>query len=356
MAAFWPAVLVATASCLGSAATASIQSPKSNFNWEETKYLIAFGDSYTYVQGSAGLANFSFIGDYLPNHFGFKPEGLLTNKIVQNFTGTANGGPNWAEYLTGCGLKEGLTSPLECKIQLWDFAFAGADVAEEFTPLHHNWTVPLVKQTQQYLTWAEPVIGRSMDKTKALVAVWIGINDINDSAKYNVSFPVFYNSIIEVMFEKTVQPMYDAGYQNFLFVNLPPLDRTPGNQVSSRPLPNKTMIAWWDQTLSSHTKAFTAKNPTAKTMLFDANTFLNRVLDHPEEYGIKNTTSYCPAYNQLAVLTDPESYGCQPLEEYFWYNAGHMTSHVHEILALEVDRYLRQQSTRGRQPGLCGTR
>jgi hypothetical protein len=50
---------------------------------------------------------------------------------VQNFTGTAEGGPNWIEYLTGCGVKPGLTSPLTCKRQLWDFAFAGADVSEE---------------------------------------------------------------------------------------------------------------------------------------------------------------------------------------------------------------------------------
>jgi phospholipase/lecithinase/hemolysin len=221
-------------------------------------------------------------------------------------------------------LKQGLTSPLACKRQLWDFAFAGADVAEEFTPLHHSWTVPLVNQTQQYLTWAEPVIGKSMDKSKALVAVWTGINDINDSAKYNVSFPALYNSIIDAIFEKTVQPMYDAGYHNFLFVNLPPLDRTPGNHMSPNPLPNKTMIGWWDQTLHNHTISFTAENPTATAMLFDANTFLNHVLDHPEEYGIKDTTSYCRAYDQLGVLTDPESYGCRPLDQYFWFNTGHM--------------------------------
>jgi hypothetical protein len=56
---------------------------------------------------------------------------LLSNKIVQNFSGTAEGGPNWVEYLTGCGLEEGLTSPETCKLQLWDFAFAGADISQE---------------------------------------------------------------------------------------------------------------------------------------------------------------------------------------------------------------------------------
>ena len=96
-----------------------------------TTHSVAFGDSYTYIQGTAGLQNFSFIGDYLPSDFTYSPETLLENKIVQNFTGTAEGGPNWIEYLTTCGVKPGLTSPLTCKRQLWDFAFAGADVAEE---------------------------------------------------------------------------------------------------------------------------------------------------------------------------------------------------------------------------------
>ena len=35
------------------------------------------------------------------------------------------------EYLTGCGLQPGLTDPRSCDRQLWDFAFAGADISEE---------------------------------------------------------------------------------------------------------------------------------------------------------------------------------------------------------------------------------
>lgn len=92
---------------------------------------IAFGDSYTYVQGTHGRQNFSFIGDYLAGNFSYTPTDLLTDQIVQDFTGTAEGGPNWVEYLTGCGLEPGLTSPTSCKLQLWDFAFAGSDVSEE---------------------------------------------------------------------------------------------------------------------------------------------------------------------------------------------------------------------------------
>lgn len=46
------------------------------------------------------------------------------------------------------------------------------------------------------------------------------------------------------------------------------------------------------------------------------------------------------AYNQPDIDTNPEKYGCLPLDQYFWYNSGHMTSHVHQILATEVRQYL----------------
>ncbi|KAI3322363.1 carbohydrate esterase family 16 protein [Xylariaceae sp. AK1471] len=324
----------------------AVYDPKPSFNWGDTKYLIAFGDSYTFVQGTAGYTNFSFIGSYLPGQFNFTPQTLLSNKIVQNFTGTAEGGPNWVEYLTGCGLEPGETSPQDCAVQLWDFAFAGADVSLEYLAQHHDWTVPLVNQTQQYLTWAEPVIGKRKEKSKALVAVWIGINDINDSSKFNVSFPIFYDELIGAVFAESVRPMYDAGYKNFLFVNLPPLDRTAANVASETPRPNKTMIAWWNDSLARHGQMFAAEHEDAKTMVYDANTFLNGVLDDPLRYGIKNTTSYCSDYADVDVLEHPELHGCLSLDEYFWYNSGHMSSHTHKIMAPDVARFLRDQSRR----------
>lgn len=69
------------------------------FSWDRIKYVYAFGDSYSFVQGTRGLANFrsvafpffeigylaerssrSFIGDKL--HLAFAPQELLTNHIV----------------------------------------------------------------------------------------------------------------------------------------------------------------------------------------------------------------------------------------------------------------------------------
>jgi hypothetical protein len=69
---------------LAAAALASpVQSQgKNNFNWHKIKSLIAFGDSYTYVQGVLGHPNYTYIGDNFK--LGFTPAELFSNRIVQN--------------------------------------------------------------------------------------------------------------------------------------------------------------------------------------------------------------------------------------------------------------------------------
>ncbi|EGN98242.1 carbohydrate esterase family 16 protein, partial [Serpula lacrymans var. lacrymans S7.3] len=98
------------------------------------KYVYAFGDSYSFVQGTEGYANYSFIGDSF--NLAFSPGQLLSDHII----------PRNLEYLTGCfgGL------PSACSRQLWDFAFAGADISLALLPQHHNFSVQMVDQVKQW--------------------------------------------------------------------------------------------------------------------------------------------------------------------------------------------------------------
>ncbi|KAH9218365.1 hypothetical protein DL95DRAFT_489408 [Leptodontidium sp. 2 PMI_412] len=320
---------------------ASPRYPPPAFKWNEVNFLLAFGDSYTYVQGTAGRQNYSFIGD--AQNYAFTPETLLTGMIVQNQIGTSAGGPNWVEYLTGCF--SGL--PAKCKTQLWDFAFAGSDVSTTYTPLHHNYIVSFEEQIVQWATYAKPVL--PVKVSKALVAIFIGINDINDSAKYTfprnnaTDFPSFYGKIMEAEF-KSMETIYEAGYRNFLFMNLPPLERTPGNQVSANPLPSSTMVNQYNSAISAAATTFVASHPGAKAMVFDTYSFLSGILDNPSKYGIKNTTSYCPNYNAPDIDTNYAAYGCLPIEDYFWYNSGHITWPIHKYIAKAVGKFLEKES------------
>ncbi|KAI1867891.1 uncharacterized protein JN550_006698 [Neoarthrinium moseri] len=294
------------------------------FVWNETK--IAFGDSYSFIQGTAGLLGFTFIGSGRADQIAFTPEELLTNEILQSYTATAEGGPNWLEFLTGCGLENG-TLPSTCDVQLWDFACAGAAVSDEYLPRHADYVNPLVNQTQQYLTYAEPVIGVDMDKSKALVAIWIGINDVVDtvnSLSDSIGYKDFWSEIISAIFSQSVQPMYDAGYRDFLLLNLPPLDRTSANQKLVLSRPSTRAIRYWNEKLAGQADVFAQDNSGANMMVYDANMFLNGVMDDPEPYGITNTRDYCDAWDEPDVATDPAKYGCEPLDQYFWFNSAHL--------------------------------
>ncbi|KAI9738255.1 MAG: hypothetical protein M1834_008753 [Cirrosporium novae-zelandiae] len=306
------------------------------FLWNKTTSFVAFGDSYTYVQGTLGRQNYSFIGDAF--NFSYTPQQLSSDKIVQNQIGTSAGGPNWVEYLTGCfsGLPEQCRNGTSKELE--------SDSTTSLT-LHHNYTVDLTSQIQQYLTYADPYL--AFMRSQSVVAIWIGINDIGDSSKWtNVSFPAFYSSIISTVFD-SVEALYDIGFRQFLFLNLPPLQRTPGNVAKvakgERTYPNETMVGWWNGILERKVERFGEGNGTW-VKLFDAYGTLNEIINDPESYGIKNVTGYCQNYDAPDIATNYASYGCLPIYEYFWYtDTGHITYRVHEILAGAITEFLNTQ-------------
>jgi phospholipase/lecithinase/hemolysin len=330
-------VILALASPTPSGSTSS----KKSFDWRNTKSLIAFGDSYTYVQGTLGRQNYTFIGDNFD--FSFTSEELFSNRIVQNLTGTAEGGPNWVEFLTNCGVKNGLHDPRKCDKQLWDFAFAGADVIDDnsFTPLHHNYTVSFLRQIEQFVSYGNPALESiHLSKKNALVAVWIGINDINDLSSIrgrNATFAPLYKQDQDYVFA-AVEKVYNLGYKNFLFMNLPPLDRGPGT-----PHVNASMVAEYNGIHAAHANAFQAQHRDATVLQFDVNGVLNDVLNNYHDYGFKNITNFCPGYNQPDILANPGKYGCTALDTYFWYNSGHLTSHTHKIFSKALSKWLAKQ-------------
>ncbi|OJD34287.1 lysophospholipase a [Diplodia corticola] len=327
----WSVALLVAAGVQAAPSRSDPGKPPVAFKGKAIKNLLAFGDSYTYVQGTQGHWNYSFISDAF--NYTFTPKQLLSSEIVKNTT--SSGGPNWVEYLTGC--YEGL--PAHCSgTKLWDFAFAGADISAQYLPLHHNYTVDLDEQVKQWDLYARDAL--DLEPTDTLVAFWIGINDINDSAKFtNVSFPAWYETLVEKWFD-SVELVYGRGYRKFLFMLPPPLEKTASNLVSANPLPNAAMLGQWNAAVRSQVASFQARHNGSSTLVFDTYSFLNDVVADAARYNIQNTTSYCESYAQPDILWNYAAYGCQPISEYFWFNSGHITFTVHEIIANELLKQL----------------
>ncbi len=104
------------------------------------------------------------------------------------------------------------------------------------TPLHHNYSVSFQNQIIQWEAYAKPII--PVDLSKALVAIFIGINDISDSSTYTfprnnaTDFPSFYTEIVNAEFE-AIETIYKAGFRNDIFSNLPPRERTVFNSLNT---------------------------------------------------------------------------------------------------------------------------
>ncbi|KAI1793726.1 hypothetical protein LXA43DRAFT_1000201 [Ganoderma leucocontextum] len=314
-------ILIGLAAAL-SVAVAAHASLKPKFSWDSTKYVYAFGDSYTFVGGTNGYPSFSFIGSAF--NFSFTPEELLSDEIEANVT----------EYLTGCF--EG--KPSDCAPhQLWNFAFSGADVDKALIPLHHNFSVDL------WASYASDVVPHPPEET--LTVFWIGINDTGDTLhNTTLDFKAFWELEMQSLFGAVVrtetptsaafiyadkQNAYDHYLRGtYLFITLPPLERSPDHIGTSIAPLYKQNIIDYNTALLNHTARFAVAHRDVNILTFDAHAWFNDILDTAADYGFTNITGFCEC-------TDPT---------FFWFNTGHPTAHVHRLLAGAIESELRRAS------------
>lgn len=96
-----------------------------------------------------------------------------------------------------------------------------------------------------------------------------------------------------------------------MFLNVPPLERSP--RGLKKPALYKRRVSTFNRHLSTFVDAFTAKHSDVTVLFVDSYKYFNYILDHPAEFGIKNTTGYCADNNKSDIDTNYESYGCLPL-------------------------------------------
>lgn len=63
--------------------------------------------------------------------------------------------------------------------------------------MHHNFTVPLVDQVNQWEQYAADILPNSPDST--LVAWWIGINDTGDTLKNATVRDYFFAALVQII-------------------------------------------------------------------------------------------------------------------------------------------------------------
>ncbi|KAL8949052.1 MAG: hypothetical protein Q9222_004808 [Ikaeria aurantiellina] len=301
--------------------TTSVAAEKAWRGWPSVDKIFAFGSSYP--------ANGFDLNGVQPdaaanNHFGNPP----------GYGHTSSGGPNVFEYIA--------TKYSKSSIALYDLAVGGAivdgSVYGEKAPSNDFVAQIDTKFMPKYSDKAKA--GWSSEKT--LFAFWFAINDVIRS--YEKLDPP--NAAIISTYTRLIDKLYKTGARNFLFLNVPPISRSP-SIIAKGPAAQSLLakeVFDFNVKIGLMIKNFESTHPDAKVVLADAHGFLNQVLDNPAKFPqtqqIKDTKGYCGPY-----ANPPQQYfkdpGCEFwMHQYFWINNAHPTWPVHEALAADIARQL----------------
>ncbi|OTB09418.1 carbohydrate esterase family 16 protein [Hypoxylon sp. CI-4A] len=295
--------------------------------WENIKHAFIFGDSYTQT-------GFDYTGSppSASNPFG--------NPAYPGYT--SSNGPNWVGYLT---VKYNASL-----LQTYNLAYGGATVDSDLVTPYQPTVISVKQQVQdQFIpgyTGDSPTAPSAPKWTGAdsVFAIWIGINDVGNSygAGPDSSGPL-YTQIFDVL-SGLVDQLYSSGARNFVFLGVPPVDRSPltiGQGVNSVTT-EKAAIADWNRRVFDLSNDLKANHTDEVNIwLYDANASFAEVLDDPSTYeqtaGLKNTTDFCAAYQNGTPEDDTLTPSCGvAVNEYFWLNNLHPTYPIHDVVAKGV--------------------
>jgi phospholipase/lecithinase/hemolysin len=144
----------------------------------------------------------------------------------------------------------------------------------------------------------------SWTSADSIFAFWIGINDVGNSYYKGVNETGPLNAKIFDVYSGLVDMLFDAGARNFVFLNVPPVDRSPltigqGNESQAM---EKSDILAFNGLIEDMAADLKGKQPDTNVWVYDTYTVFGEVLDDPATYpqtsGYKNTTGYCEGYQK----------------------------------------------------------
>ena len=209
---------------------------------------------------------------------------------------TASNGPNWVGYLT--------TKYNASLLQTFNLADGGATVDASLVA---PWKPTVLSLQDQVWSGFFPyyALGRpAWTSADTLFAVWIGINDVGNSYYNGPAVTSVLNADIIAEYRGAVDGLYAAGGRNFVFLNVPPVERSPlilgqGQQAIDM---EKADLAAFNGLVEEMAGAFKSENGDANVWIYDTNVVFGEVLDDPASYPqtavYKNTTGFCEAYQK----------------------------------------------------------
>lgn len=216
------------------------------------RHLVIFGDSYSSV-------GYDEVTSKYPTPE--RPLGVEFPGFGYMEPGTAN----WVGHL--------ITTHANHPLLVYDFAGGGDDVLGVRKQVQVRF-LPRIGEKPQWAPWGD---------SDTLFATWIGINDCAKCAD-EVSIKM---SIVQLFQEQ--EHLYKAGARNFLFIDVPPITRTPIGQAMIRlnAEADTGVYKSWNSELRESIARFSTAHPEITTFFFSSWDTFTRVLDDPVSHGFK---------------------------------------------------------------------
>ncbi|KAJ7501057.1 hypothetical protein B0H11DRAFT_1713773 [Mycena galericulata] len=259
--------------------------------YSSIKNLFIFGDSYSAIGFAANLP----------------PPTKVDRKSVpfKGLTYADRDGTNWVGYV----LTQHDPHP---DLLVHDYAVGGARVpalgqggAVETQVNDHFLAGYAMVRTAEGLPW----------DADSLFVAWVGINDC--------AYAKTHTETLELLFSLE-EKLYAAGARIFLFIDVPPIKRTPAGMKASSDISATYMN--WNAGLRTNAVKFASAHPDARVLIFSAFDSFTRILDDPKKHG----------FNKKDVGLAGGS---------VWRDQLHPTSRVHKIFARDVVAFLKSVGT-----------
>ncbi|KAJ5103249.1 hypothetical protein N7532_003778 [Penicillium argentinense] len=262
-------------------------------------YFFTFGDSYS-------QSNFDVNGT--------QPSASNPMGNPELGTGTTGGGINWVGYLT--------TVDNSSLVLNYNLAIGGATISNNLVSVaYEDMTSQVATFEKSYSEKPESAPWSSKD---AIFGFWIGINDVGNAFWQNQSSALVPNLMDQ--YESLIKEIYNDGGRKFLFLNVPPTNRSP--YFIDQGSDTTTQLAAWIQAyndgLANMVETFKSEHSDVTTVIYDTHSFMNKVLDSPVKYGYLNAT--CINDNGESCV---------------WWNNYHPGTKYHKLQAADMKSHLK---------------
>lgn len=247
------------------------------------------------------------------------------------------GTPNWVGHL--------VTEYAPNPILVFNYAISGSTVPDVTLQIERYFLSDSTGPSKRGIPWTAE---------NSLFITWVGLNDLAISPYPEEPIRELFNA---------QRKLYTAGARNFLFINVPPIDRAPactlmemyGVDEDDREASLQRAAARflnWNTALAASARNFASPKPAPLTPDYMPELFVDPAVRPPvavaeEQINEGASVMLFSSYESMsAILDDPEGHGFPEADikkmsgSSIWVDHMHPTSRVHDLLARDLSRFL----------------